>query len=349
MTSTASETWPENGTEAVLHCPACGGSERRVLYEGLTDRVFGSAPGAWTLKQCSGCRSAYLDPRPTRDTIGLAYRIYVTHEVEDPDAFARMSPRGRLFQSSINGYLNARYGCTLPHGAWWGGPLLSLAFPLAENMDCEARHLPRPLTGNNRLLDFGCGNGKYLDQARQMGWTVTGVDLDPQAVAAAKSRGLEASTQSLADLVRAGRQFDYITACHVIEHLFDPADMLAECFKLLRPGGRLWIDTPNIEALGHHRYGQNWLHLDPPRHLTIFSPPSLENLIRAAGFHKLQRKNRSLYIIYTYPESRQLASLNRIEPATKRIRFDSEVLTDGFKEYLNPDLREALTVVCERP
>jgi hypothetical protein len=47
-------------------------SRRELIYDGLTDRVYGTAPGRWTLYRCLGRGSAFLDPRPNRETIGLA-------------------------------------------------------------------------------------------------------------------------------------------------------------------------------------------------------------------------------------------------------------------------------------
>src|SRR5260221_3119952 len=56
-----------------------------TLFRSLTDRTFRCAPGRWTLYGCAGCHSAYLDPRPTPQSIGLAYRRYYTASGADRD------------------------------------------------------------------------------------------------------------------------------------------------------------------------------------------------------------------------------------------------------------------------
>src|SRR5947209_19363586 len=71
--------WPEWGLESCAACPVCEGTARTTWATGLEDRVFGCAPGTWTVCLCGDCGSAYLDPRPTRDTVGEAYRDYYTH------------------------------------------------------------------------------------------------------------------------------------------------------------------------------------------------------------------------------------------------------------------------------
>jgi predicted SAM-dependent methyltransferase len=85
----------------------------------------------------------------------------------------------------------------------------------------------------------------------------------------------------------ADKRFDAVTMSHVIEHLHDPLRTLRECRRILKPGGRLSIVTPNIESRGHRRYRRNWMHLDPPRHLHLFGPAALRVLVERAGFVEL--------------------------------------------------------------
>ena len=104
------EKWPAHGLEYVNCCPVCCSTERKLLYEGLTDRVFFCAPGEWTLYRCQQCGSAYLDPRPTLDTIGLAYSKYFTHNCDDRGNIQNLSWFRRIRRILANGYLNYRFG-----------------------------------------------------------------------------------------------------------------------------------------------------------------------------------------------------------------------------------------------
>ena len=71
--------WPLEGLDHLDACPCCGSSARTVAFQELRDLAFHSAPGAWTMWRCDACRCSYLDPRPSPETIGVAYENYYTH------------------------------------------------------------------------------------------------------------------------------------------------------------------------------------------------------------------------------------------------------------------------------
>jgi SAM-dependent methyltransferase len=275
----AAGEWPAGGLEAVDGCPVCGSDASRVMFSGLRDRAFRSAPGSWTLARCRECGSAYLDPRPTQDTIELAYRSYYTH-----DGGAGRPAVGRLRRGLANDYRRVRWGYTQGSAIPGGRLIPRLAPSRGALVDRELRHLPA--TAGGRLLDVGSGSGAFLAQMEALGWRAEGIDPDPAAVAGARAAGLEVARGTLRDLDNEehAAAFDAVTLSHVIEHLHDPVGDLRILSRLLRPGGLLWIATPNLEALGLRRFGRDWLGLDPPRHLVLFTRASLERLLRETGF-----------------------------------------------------------------
>ena len=111
-----------------------------------------------------------------------------------------------------------------------------------------------------------------------------GIEPDADSAAAARANGIPAEQGMLDDAPYAPESFDAITLSHVIEHLHDPVASLAACHRLLKPGGMLWAATPNIDSPGRHRFGRDWLGLDPPRHLVIFTRRGLDLAVRRAGF-----------------------------------------------------------------
>ena len=69
----------------------------------------------------------------------------------------------------------------------------------------------------------------------------------------------------------------------MLEHVPDPVGTLARCRELLAPGGSLVCVTPNTRSLGARTFGRSWLHWDPPRHLHLFDPATLERAVEEAG------------------------------------------------------------------
>ena len=119
---------------------------------------------------------------------------------------------------------------------------------------------------------------------RDLGWDVEGVDFDPASVGLARSRGLKVHNGNLEDQHLPGASFDAVVMSHLVEHVPDPGRLFGECRRLLRPGGRLVMSTPNADSLAHSLYRASWVALDPPRHLHIFTPKSLCRLVEDAGF-----------------------------------------------------------------
>jgi 2-polyprenyl-3-methyl-5-hydroxy-6-metoxy-1,4-benzoquinol methylase len=103
-------------------------------------------------------------------------------------------------------------------------------------------------------------------------------------VATARETGAEVREGLLEADTFPPASFDAVTLSHVIEHLPDPAETLAICHRLLKPGGVLWIATPNLESRGHARFGPAWRGLEPPRHLAIFTRRALTGLLERLGY-----------------------------------------------------------------
>jgi len=267
-------------TVAVDACPVCGATGATVLHDGLTDRVFGVAPGAWRLVRCTVCALGYLDPRPADEAIGDLYASYYTHEPPQPN----LEPAGgvaRALRALRNAHVNARLGYAL-RPAWAPGRVVGRVLPpLAAIAERGVRHLP----AGGHVLDVGCGNGLFVAEAAAAGWQASGIDLDAPAVAAGRSIGLDLAVERIEDrALREPGAFDAVTLSHVLEHVPDPVAFLRAARTLLRPGGVVWVATPNLAAEGHRRYGADWVHLDPPRHLVLFEASSLQRALADAGF-----------------------------------------------------------------
>ena len=343
------ENWPAEDLESVPECPICGGSERTALYEGLTDQVFGVAPGKWTLYRCATCKSAWLDPRPSQASIARAYDIYYTHMAEDDIEAQPKSRLVRQLHAWQNDYKNARYGLGRQPASWGGRWLVSVIPSLRAKADTQCRHLEQPPAGGGRLLDVGFGNGGFLKIASEMGWNVEGIDFDPKAVEVAKARGLNVRCASASDLHEFAGEYDVITISHVIEHVFDPSDLLRDLYRLLKPGGKLWLDTPNLSSLGLQRFGRNWQTLDPPRHLALFTPESLRWSLEQAGFRKVQQYWHGMVLFSIYAESEAISRGQCAQEARGQVIPSLDAVFAELREMMMPNSREYLTVMAWKP
>lgn len=279
--------WPLDGLERISTCPVCGGRERRKVYSDLTDRVFRCAPGKWDLFECGECKSSYIDPRPTQSTIGLAYASYYTHTKDLVAKKEKLNFFEWCKRSVANGYRNYKFGTRFRPAFPFGFLVSRLASSYTAKIDAEFRHIPKAEEGG-RILDVGCGDGKFLANAKQAGWDVVGVEPDPKAVIAARKKNIIVHEGMLNATEFEPESFDGITVRHVIEHIHEPVEILRHCHRLLKPGGWIWLETPNIEGIGHQLYGRNWRDLDPPRHLVLFTRSSIIRALKESGFETIQ-------------------------------------------------------------
>jgi len=280
--------WSPESLEYLDACPVCGArTGQAVLYRGLRDKVYPSTPGAWDFYRCEACGSGYFNPRPTPETVGRLYEAYYTHAHTDAPDYAQLSLLGKLRRILGNGYRNSRFGMQERPASVLGVLVAWLMPNYRALLDAGGRHLPKQPKG--RLLDVGCGNGDFLQFAQRAGWEAIGVEPDPKAVEVAHARGLTVYLGGLETLHTVSEAFDGITLNHVLEHVHDPRATLTHCYRLLKSSGWLWLETPNLDAHGHAHYGENWVGLDIPRHLVVFTDHALLRLLREVGFARVER------------------------------------------------------------
>ena len=334
------QPWPEVDLEYLGNCPLCGSVQRTILYEGLRDRAFFCAPGSWSLHRCGGCKCVYLDPRPTPESMCRAYEQYYTHQIEDqkvPGSLLKLTRR-----AIKNGYLNRKWGTNLSPSS----QILGILLPkyLKAFIDEELmRHLPRP-AGGRSLLDVGCGSGQFLSIAQNAGWRVTGFDPDLKAVETARSRGLNVCLGGFETLPQKCDYFDAITVSHVIEHAYNPKELLANCYRLLKPGGYFWIETPNIDSYGHSEFKSDWRGLESPRHLQLLSWMLLQRMLEDAGFIQVtQAFWRPKYLVINCASK---AIKLGAEPGSLKLSFldRSKSLFVEFRNRIDHTRREYITL-----
>ena len=153
--------------------------------------------------------------------------------------------------------------------------------------DCDLRtRIKKDAYGprKGRVLDAGCGAGALLFRLKQLGWETCGVEIDTRAAREAERLGLDVRVGTIEQANFPDCHFDLLTAVHVLEHIHNPVGFLNEAWRVLKPGGLLYVEVPNARSFNFRTFRTEWFHLDAPRHLCSYSPEPLRYLLRAAGF-----------------------------------------------------------------
>ena len=147
-----------------------------------------------------------------------------------------------------------------------------------------------------KVLDVGCGGGILAEAMAQRGAEVTGIDLSEKSLRVAELHQLESGAgvryeRAMAEEFAAGRagQFDVVTCMELLEHVPDPASMVAACAQLVRPGGQVFFSTINrnpksyLFAVIGAEYVLRLLPKGTHDYLRFIKPSELSRWSRAAG------------------------------------------------------------------
>jgi len=254
-------------------CPICIGNGH-YAYTG-TDLLMGS-PGEFVYAECTKCTTIYQIPIPDAEQISTFYPD--EYEPYRPGKTKERNPLEKSVLRSTYGYhhLEGR----LPN---WLGHFVG---PFAYRNSI-------PYAENGRLLDIGCGGGKFLQSMQHLGWQPEGVEFNESAVQTCRDSGLKVFHGELSSAAFPDNSFDVVTARHVIEHIPTPVEFVTEIYRILKPGGLMVLMTPNSQALGRNWFGTNWYANDVPRHLILFAPNNLRLLASKTGFREQTMRTSS--------------------------------------------------------
>jgi 2-polyprenyl-3-methyl-5-hydroxy-6-metoxy-1,4-benzoquinol methylase len=266
-------------------CPGCGGNRCAEALEvgnpSLGPQMYPAM--RFRIVRCEDCGLHYTNPRPTLESLSRFYPTeYSPYQFEKRSGAAAAVQDGSEMRWSIRELvLRNAFGAPdlRPRGIrrTWAGAVALVRRPEWFGFGLAWR-------GEGRLLDFGCGSGKFLRRMSRLGWTCTGIDFSEMAVARAGSiAGVRAIHGTLPHAELSSASFDVVTLRHALEHVPDPLPILEAAWDLVAAGGLLLIQVPNFDSFDIHRFGEHALPLDLPRHLTHFTPGTLSAMLRRAG------------------------------------------------------------------
>jgi ubiquinone/menaquinone biosynthesis C-methylase UbiE len=251
--------------ETIAACPVCGSADITDWVRGR-DQLLGHGADEFLYAHCNNCGVYFQKTRPTEDTVSYFYE-------------GNYGPYGQ----------KAR-----PRPPLW--PLQKLMMSAATRIAGEhaakrrIQDIYAGLDANSVLLDFGCGSGKALDTRRaRTGCRTIGIDFNNELLDKVRARGHEAyfaNAEGWSHIPDAS--VDVITMNHVIEHLYHPLDDFKQMRRVLKPGGKLDIATPNPNGYSAQTFGTDWFGLDCPRHIVIYGPEAAAKVLRQAGFSSVE-------------------------------------------------------------
>jgi 2-polyprenyl-3-methyl-5-hydroxy-6-metoxy-1,4-benzoquinol methylase len=238
-------------------CPFCGGRSEHALT--ASDHNRESTDARFDYERCAECATLFM-----RDVPDELSRFYAGdyHRFGDDGAAAWES------NVTLRAVETARVAMLAKHLAP-GGP----------------------------LVDVGAGPGGFAAAARDAGYDVTAIEMDERCCEYMRERlgvraiGSDDPIAALGELEPARA----ISMWHVLEHLRDPAAMLATAADRLQDGGVLAIGVPNPASLQFRALGSRWAHLDAPRHLCLIPERALSERLHELGLRPLLATSDDLF------------------------------------------------------
>lgn len=252
----------------IKQCPICLSSHYRLISRYLPYYSLGSGERFF---KCLNCSTLSLNPFPSKDKILWLYRGGEYHN--------------RYQQQKMD---------------WIGG-----SKKLSAYLKRRLNKTEKLLKGRGKLLDVGAGSGAFLAEAKKRGWQVQGVEVDPQAIRYARRQfGISLFNGELLNLKTPPHFFNAVHLNHVLEHVYNPQELLVKIKSVLKPGGCLIIEVPNevyplSELIQFYlSYKTHWrclagkilwrkmtlVKLPPSLHLFFFDCHSLKHLLKQTGF-----------------------------------------------------------------
>ncbi|GAB4124721.1 MAG: hypothetical protein Fur0040_06720 [Sideroxydans sp.] len=239
----------------------------------------------WDFRRCTQCGVFWLDPAPLPTEMWKAYTAYHTHGRQ----------RGQAWLSLMHRFIRLLWWARWQRNGLW-----------REMQALRFMFLRAAVPG--RLLDVGCGGGRFMRRMHKLGWQVEGNDFDPQAAARVqRDYGLPVHIGDLAACNLPAGHYDAITLSQAIEHVYDPAATLREIHRLLKPGGLLVLTTPNPESRCAHTWGVHWRGWEAPRHVQLFPLATLRALCEQQHYEVVEARISAAGTAGTWRVSRELA------------------------------------------
>ena len=239
----------------LMACDLCGGKKFTSLFSGR-DLMY-DVSGTFDLVRCT-CGLLFVHPQPSWNVLKKHYPSENYYSL------------GKKKQYRLKDFLYRTY--FTPGFSFWKVLLLPLK-PLVRHVH---------IVPQGRYLDVGCGSGAFPALVAGQGMQAYGVE--PGGVDKRYAKDVELFEMDLHKAHFRSTFFDSITMNHVFEHVPNPMKTLRELYRICKKDGKVVVATPQHRNILYSIFGRNWMQLDMPRHLFVYSTRNLVAYAQKAGF-----------------------------------------------------------------
>jgi 2-polyprenyl-3-methyl-5-hydroxy-6-metoxy-1,4-benzoquinol methylase len=234
-------------------CPVCGSREWTKRYK----------IDSWTIDECNTCGFAHIDPMPVRENRAECYseQKVIERNVKQKNTLQKLSRSLKRLWSKVT---------------------------KRDKSAIFYNKLRRYLKPKSKVLDIGCGDGSFINKAKDS-FACTGIEISGYLAALAQKRpGIKIITGNFLEIDFKSEEYDGVTLISLLEHLDDPLQAMKKCFEFLKPGGVLLLKTVNYDCVNRKIKKEGWTGFRPPDHVVYFNPSNLETLLKKIGFRKIK-------------------------------------------------------------
>ena len=248
--------------QEIIVCPVCLSKEIRPIF---SCKDFTVSHEIFNISECSSCNFKFTTPSPDSKDIVKYYKSedYISHS-------------------------NTQKGI-----------LSKLYYIIRRRTIANKLRIINKYVSRGTILDIGCGTGEFLNYCKESNWQTLGIEPDLDARRQSQEKyNLSVNDEDYIKQIPEN-SFDVITLWHVLEHVHELNERVAELKRIIKANGVIIIAVPNHTSYDAKHYKQFWAAYDLPRHLYHFSPTTITRLFNKHGLKKaktLPMKFDSFYV-----------------------------------------------------
>lgn len=272
-------------TERLEHCPNCSSNKIAFWCSGF-DRLYQLSDQEFVYSRCKVCDLLFLSVRPFEQDIYKFYPSdYLPHQSTSPQKISSEAEKGfdALTQTDSVDLIDR----ALRKVVLASNNTFKKVFP--DTLSKEIQDFYQVSHSKPKILDFGCGSDRFLNWARRHDWNTLGIDFSEDVIDRVRTSGHEALLMSstIWDELE-NESLDCVRMSHVLEHLYQPKEVLSALFCKMSKNAKIHISVPNPCGITSSIFRSRWLDLDCPRHIILFPPKVLRVLLSELGFSNIR-------------------------------------------------------------